>query len=113
MAGHRRLPRQPHAPRREVPAHQPGLRRQAAPHAVLQPAEQRRPHPRHPVGRRGAWPQRLPQEQVKGERPGVRGGPARAPHRWHRRLRYPLHRLREVPTARFIPNCDWWGEIMQ
>ena len=28
-----------------------------------------------------------------------------------RRLRHPLYRLREVPTARFISNCDWWSEI--
>lgn len=75
--------------------------------------EQRRPHPRHPVGGRGAWPQRLPKEQVKGERPGVRGGSARAPHRWHRRLRHPLHRLREVPAARHISRRSWWGDVAQ
>ena len=26
---------------------------------------------------------------------------------------YTLYRLREVPTARFIPNCNWWGEIIR
>ena len=36
----------------------------------------------------------------------------RTPYRRHRCLRYALYRLREVPTARFISNCDWWSKII-
>ena len=91
---------------------QPGLCREATPDAVLQPPKQRRPHPRHPVSRSGARAQRLPQEQVHGKADGVRRGPSRTPNRRHRCFRYVLYRLREVPTARFISNCDWWCAII-
>ena len=92
---------------------QPGLCREATPYAVLQPTKQRRPHPRHPVSRSGARSQRLPQEQIHGEADGVRRGPSRTPNRRHRCLLHTLYRLREVPTARFVPNCNWWGEIIR
>ena len=59
-----------------------------------------------------AGKQRLMQEQVHGEAAGVRKRPSRTPYRRHRCLRHALHRLREVPTARFIPNCDWWSKII-
>ena len=41
----------------------------------------------------------------------IRRIPSRTPYRRHRCLRHALYRLREVSTARFIPNCDWWCEI--
>ena len=59
-----------------------------------------------------AWTQRLLKEQVQGKAAGVRRRPSRTPNRWHRCLRHALHRLREVLTARFIPNCDWWSKII-
>ena len=56
--------------------------------------------------------QRLPQEQVYGEAAGVRRRPSRTPYRRHRCLRHPLYRLREVPTARFVPNCAKRNKII-
>ena len=48
-----------------------------------------------------------------GEAAGVRRIPSRTPYRRHRCLRYALYRLREVSTARFVPNLRGRGEIMQ
>ena len=39
------------------------------------------------------------------------GGFIGTPHRRHRRLRYPLHRLRKVPFPRYILNQCWWRVI--
>lgn len=71
-----------------------------ATHAVLQPLQQPRPYPCHPFGRRQPRSQRLPQGQVRREARRIRRRPLRAPHRRLRRIRHPLHQLREIPRSR-------------
>lgn len=100
LAGGGRLPWQPDAPRRDVSAHQPRFRWQTTPHAILQPLQQPRPYPCHPVGRSVNRTQRIPQGQVWRETRRIRRISFRAPHRRLRRIRHPLHQLREIPRPR-------------
>lgn len=88
-----------------VSAHQPWFRWQTTPHAILQPIQQTRPYPCHPVGWSVKRTQRLPQGQVRREGRRIGRRPPRTPHR---RFRHPLHRLRKVPRPRHRKcTCKW------
>ena len=87
-------------------SHQPGICLEATPYAILQP--QNDDDLIHPVRRSGAWAQ---QKQVNEEAAGVRRRPSRTPYRRYRYLRHDQYWLLELPTTRFITDCDWWSEI--
>ena len=65
--------------------------------SLFQPQQQSRPYSCHPVGRSVKRTQRIPQGQVRRETRRIRRRPLRAPHRRLRRIRHPLHQLREIP----------------
>ena len=79
------------------------FRRSPETHAVSQSAEQRRPNPRLADRRGQPRQKRLPQGQGWGETRRDRGRPAPAPHRRHRRFRYPLYRMFKIPTQLQFP----------